>query len=275
MSCSSLMDRFLTYTSVLAQALQTNWFGLGCPWHCGSFPLSAFLLAFITGWLAGVLSVLLCLLYWPWIWACPQAVNPPVPTRAPASNSRLAAYLHERGLGGGRHHHPHPWSYGQCLWPCYTSVSACVWPGSSSLLWWCGFLCCFWIWLLFGGFASFFTGITFADSWPDWGWFPCLPFSHTSFGEDIARICGFGRRREDSTSVESWSVGWCRASRPRRNSKPNHSLGFAVSILRGVAGSWDLWASLLFNVPFLLAAHPLFPTERGGCFSLLPLGVRS
>ena len=29
-----LMERFLSYSTVLVQALQTNWFGLGCPWHC-------------------------------------------------------------------------------------------------------------------------------------------------------------------------------------------------------------------------------------------------
>ena len=51
------MDQAFRWVALLSQGLQSNFWGLGCPPHCQAFPLSSFLLAFLIGWLLGLLSL--------------------------------------------------------------------------------------------------------------------------------------------------------------------------------------------------------------------------
>ena len=89
------MDRGVALLEFAIQGLRSNFWGLGCPSYCGSFPFLSFLALFLAGWILGVLSTLgLC--YYIFInCSALTAHNPaPVITVPP----RIASYLHERGL---------------------------------------------------------------------------------------------------------------------------------------------------------------------------------
>ena len=89
------MDRVVGGISLVSQALQTNFWGLGCPLHCSQFPASAFVLAGIVGWLLGVTTA--CIFAWTFLipLGFPHLASS---VRTSPAASRLAQYLHERGL---------------------------------------------------------------------------------------------------------------------------------------------------------------------------------
>lgn len=94
------MDQALAWGSLISQGLRTNFWGLGCPLHCQSFPLSSFLLVALLGWLLGILSLaaFLGLIPWPGLGLSDLSRPSSAPSRS--SSERLALYLHERGLRG-------------------------------------------------------------------------------------------------------------------------------------------------------------------------------
>ena len=128
------MDRVIDGISLVSQALQTNFWGLGCPLHYSQFPASAFVLAGIVGWLLGVATVLAV------VWAFVLPLGFPhlsSSSRTSPASSRLAQYLHERGLVV----HRRGWAHsqlsrppGHCLWASKACCRAGFWncPSSSS-----------------------------------------------------------------------------------------------------------------------------------------------
>lgn len=89
------MDRGFAFLEVAVQGLRTNFWGLGCPSYCGSFPLSSFLAFFLAGWISGVACTIgLCYLLLQHIPLIPAHNTAPVIPVPP----RIASYLHERGL---------------------------------------------------------------------------------------------------------------------------------------------------------------------------------
>ena len=95
------MDQAFRWVALLSQGLQSNFWGLGCPPHCQAFPLSSFLLAFLIGWLLGLLSLASFLGLLPVSSAhlpqAPQSGHSPLSRH---TSDRLQLYLHERGLRG-------------------------------------------------------------------------------------------------------------------------------------------------------------------------------
>ena len=119
------MDSALSVLSVVAQGARSNLWGLGCPFYCGTFPLSAFLCSFLVGWLLGLLSAALA-----WIYLfhhTPSSIGTSlVPTTV--IHPRLAGYLHERGLSSRRHHWHHfwiSWPHHHSLWSSSAGCSVC------------------------------------------------------------------------------------------------------------------------------------------------------
>ena len=96
---SQWMDRAVSVLTFASQALHTNFFGLACPIHCSSFPLSSFVLAAVLGWIGGVISVCLVLLFLLYHHHLGSSFTNFQPTHPSATRLRLLAYLNERGIG--------------------------------------------------------------------------------------------------------------------------------------------------------------------------------
>ena len=127
------MDSFWGTLRFLQLGVQSNWFGLACPSHCGSPAVGSLLAAFLFGFLSCLVVVgaigLRCLgLPWP-------CFSPPVD---PPSHglARLSRYLHE----------PNTNSRQRRRWTC--SGLCWTFDHRSWVLWFCYLFCswtCFWI----------------------------------------------------------------------------------------------------------------------------------
>ena len=95
------MERAIPWINFVSQGLSSNFWGLGCPAHCTSPPVSAFALAFILGWISGLLTFAYLLGLVPQTWI-PASASARGPVHRAAS-LRLSRYLRERGLSSGRH----------------------------------------------------------------------------------------------------------------------------------------------------------------------------
>ena len=96
---SSSMDSFWGVIKVFQLGVQSNWFGLACPLHCGSPTWGALLACYLLGFLSCLLLVVLVV-----AWAFGFRWNF---ISSPASSTsglhRLARYLHEpEHLSGSR-----------------------------------------------------------------------------------------------------------------------------------------------------------------------------
>ena len=103
-----LMPLPFSVTSVLdfvRFGVETNWWGLGCPLHCGSPSVTALLLSFLSGLGFGLFLGALTIIYlafklgflsWP-SFLVPAHTNPPAapPAANPGAN-RLLGHLHEQ-----------------------------------------------------------------------------------------------------------------------------------------------------------------------------------
>ena len=89
---------------LLRSGLESNWWGLACPYHCGPSSAWSLCLALLAGFALGILSglalsVLLALKLG--ILSCPSALDPPEAHRPRPSGGlspgadRILAYLHE------------------------------------------------------------------------------------------------------------------------------------------------------------------------------------
>ena len=95
------MEAFLQVGSLVTHALRTNFFGLGCPAHCGNPGLGSLLASFLLGLLVGIsLCVGLAWFYLSGVSIQSQGSSPVTP-----SGHRLAVlsqYLHGQSLSNPR-----------------------------------------------------------------------------------------------------------------------------------------------------------------------------
>ena len=84
------MDQVVLVFSLAVQGLRTNFWGLGCPSYCGSFPASFFLPTFVLGWIIGVISGFVIFHHLPLFF-----LSSPSPVASAAVSQRLSGYLHD------------------------------------------------------------------------------------------------------------------------------------------------------------------------------------
>ncbi len=93
------ISKFLEVIDFLRVGVSTNFWGLGCPFYCGSPAWISLGLTLFLGFLAGIFATtfgLLAILYHCGFVHLPASQRPsPAPSRGPSSDSRLRGYLHE------------------------------------------------------------------------------------------------------------------------------------------------------------------------------------
>ena len=87
------MDQAVKVLGFAVQGLRTNFWGLGCPSYCGNFPISAFILVGLIGWILGLFCG---------FWASQFILSPNHPPvqrlDLSVASHRLAGYLNGQGL---------------------------------------------------------------------------------------------------------------------------------------------------------------------------------
>ena len=111
MSCiasQAFMDSVLGVVRFLQAGIQTNWFGLACPHHCGPSSFSTVLAAFLAGVLCSLLCGL-CLSLWIFGFNLPCATSQQSGVDSPAA-VRLARYLSPAVDASARPRHRRAWT---------------------------------------------------------------------------------------------------------------------------------------------------------------------
>ena len=91
------MEALPKFLGIIAQGIQSNWWGIGCPSHCFSSGLPALVAAYCLGLASGLLLVAFFVLLH---WLPPHLLSPPVSTAPVDPSARVRAYVHESAALG-------------------------------------------------------------------------------------------------------------------------------------------------------------------------------